>query len=169
MKKCPNCHNETDDLSTFCPVCGTMLDAIVQLIPEETNAQFSRQMPVMEIPKASSAKYDCTANYSESDILENRIPCMCVYLLGAVGVIIALLMASDSPYTRFHVIQSLKFTVLEVLTTIISVVLCWTVLVPILGAIALLVLMIAKFACFLDVIRNKATVSPLLHSIRFLN
>ena len=169
MKYCPNCHSETDDEVTFCPVCGTMLDTLSQLIPEYRTEHIPSEIPVLEIPDAKASSYDHTSDFRQEDISETRIPCMCVYLLGPIGIIITLLMAPDSPYARFHIIQALKFTILEVLIAVFSAVFCWTVLIPILGAIALLILMFAKFACFLDVIRSKASLSPILHMIRFLN
>lgn len=169
MKICPNCHNETEDLALSCPVCGTALDAIGHIPAEEPSIYHAQQMPVMEITPPRTSKHNRTADYSQTDIQENRIVCMCVYLLGVFGVIIALLMAPGSDYTRFHVNQSLKFTVLEALLAVISVLLFWTVLIPVLCALAMLVLMVAKLLCFVDVVKNQAVLSPVLHLIRFLN
>ena len=94
---------------------------------------------------------------------------MSVYLLGAVGIIIGLLMSPKSEFTRFHVRQSLKFMILEALILLFSTLLCWTFIVPILGMIALLVLLIAKILCFVDVCRGKAVESPVLQYIKFLS
>ena len=169
MKTCPNCHNETEDLALFCPVCGTTLDAFGQVPNQEARTNPVQQMPVMEIHTPQASKSDHTSDYSEYDIRENRIVCMCVYLLDVIGIIIALLMAPNSDYVRFHIKQSLKFTIMEALLAIFSALLCWTILVPILGVLAMVVLMIAKFGCFLDVARNKAADSPILKLFRFLN
>lgn len=169
MKTCPNCRHEAEDQALYCPVCGTVLDALGHIeMPFRsvlTPPPVTACEPIAEIPSA----YDHTAEYSVEDIAENKVLCMSIYLLDAVGIIIALLMAPHSPYTRFHLLQSLKFTVLEALVMIVSALLCWTVLVPILGALAILLLLAFKLTCFVDVCRGKAVESPILRGIRFLN
>lgn len=47
--------------------------------------------------------YDHTAEFSQKDISDNKVIAMLVYLMGAVGIIIALLASSESPYVSFHV------------------------------------------------------------------
>lgn len=169
MKNCPNCRNQVNDSATFCPVCGTTLDAIGHIeIPQfhkEPAAPLPSAVPVQEVPKA----WDHTQNFCKSDIAENKLLCMSVYLLGAVGIIIGLLMSPKSEFTRFHVRQSLKFIILEALILLFSAILCWTFIVPILGMIALLVLLIAKILCFVDVCRGKAVESSVLQYIKFLS
>ena len=59
--------------------------------------------------------YDHTSEFTAKDISDNKVIAMLVYLMGTVGIIIALLASKDSPYLSFHVRQALKFTVLEVL------------------------------------------------------
>ena len=62
----------------------------------------------------------------------------------------------------------MKFTVLEVLLGLAAGLLCWTVLVPIVAAFAMVVLTVIKFICFLQVCRNKAVDAPLVRNIGFL-
>ena len=168
MKNCPNCHNQAKEDALFCPVCGTMLDVVPQ--PDPDYFQMKNQpapvtIPVVKVPDT----YDHTDDFSTDDIRESKLSCMCVYLLDFVGVIIALLMYPNSKFTKFHIRQSLKFTVLEVLIALASVLLCWTFIVPIAGMIALVVLSVLKLICFADVCKGQAKDAPIIRNIKFLN
>lgn len=167
MKNCPNCHNQAKDDALFCPVCGTMLDVVPQ--PPKEYYQPEPQpipvsMPVIVVPD----RYDHTDDYTADDIRENKLPCMCAYLLDFVGVIIALLMSPTSEYAKFHICQSLRFTVLEVLLTFASAALCWTFIAPIAGVIGILVISILKLVCFIDVCKGQAKDAAILRNIKFL-
>lgn len=169
MKNCPNCHNQAKDEALFCPVCGTMLDAITQpdadyFRPESAPVPAPMTMPV--IPTKND--HDHTADFSTHDIQENKLPSMAAYLLDFIGIIIALLMAGSSEYAQFHIRQSLKFTIAEILVWLLSIVLFWTVIVPAAGCIALIILMIAKLICFTDVCKGQAKDAPILRYLRFL-
>lgn len=168
MKNCPNCHNQAKDDALFCPVCGTMLDAVPRSSIDYFNPE-PVQPPVPNVPVPVRPNFDHTSDFLSDDIAKNKLPCMVAYLLDFVGVIIALLMAGSSEYTRFHIRQSLKFTVLEALLSIASILLCWTFVVPIVGIIFLVVLIIVKFICFLDVCKGKAKDAPIIRSLKFLN
>lgn len=170
MKNCPNCHHQAKDDALFCPVCGTTLDAIVR-----PGADYFKQeplpqpMPAYTPPVPVHSPYDHTKDFISEDIAHSKLVCMAVYLLDFIGIIIALLMAGSSEYTQFHIRQSLKFTVLEALVSLASLLLCWTFIVPIVGLIALVVLIAIKFVCFVDVCNGKATDAPIIRSIKFLN
>jgi len=115
----------------------------------------------------AAKKIDHTDEFDAEDISKNKIFAMLVYLLDFMGIIIALL-AGPSEYVRFHVRQALKFTVVEVLTAICIAVLVWTILVPIAGAIFLLVLLVIKIICFIQVCKGKACEPAIIRSIGFL-
>ena len=102
------------------------------------------------------------------DISENKVFAMLVYLLGVMGVIIALLASSSSAYTKFHLRQALKFTVVEILTGIVSLLLVWTVIVPVLGGIFICVLEVIKIICFFQVCSGKAKEPAIIRSLNFL-
>lgn len=170
MKNCPNCHHQAKDEALFCPVCGTTLDAFVQpdadyFKPEQAVQPITPYVPADPIVPA----YDHTADFVAEDIKYGRLVCMSVYLLDFIGIIIALLMANSSEYTQFHIRQSLKFTILEALIALFSLVLCWTVVVPVLGLVALVVVVALKFVCFIDVCKGKAKDAPIIRSLKFLN
>lgn len=112
--------------------------------------------------------YDHTAEFTQKDISDNKVIAMVVYLMGTMGIIIALLGANTSPYAAFHVRQALKFTVIHVLMGIITVLLCWTFIVPLAALIALLVLFVVKIICFFSICKGQAKEPPIIRSFGFL-
>lgn len=163
MKICPNCHFELNDTDLYCPICGTGLNTFIPPHAEHTQP---KPEPVPAIPEFDP--YDHTEDYLEEDINATKLICMLVYLLDFFGVIIGLLAAKESEYTAFHIRQSMKFTVLEVLIGLVTGLLCWTVIVPILAAVALIVLLVIKFVSFTQVCGGKAKEPALVRSIPFL-
>lgn len=169
MKLCPNCHCQVNDDAAFCPVCGTSIDVVPPLNPQYQQTPPYEQPPVYVPPEPEFDPYDHTGDFDAEDISENKLPCMLVYLLDFIGVIIALLMNKSSHYVTFHVRQSMKFTVVEVLLAVVMLLLCWTVIVPILGAVALIVLLVIKFVSFTQVCGGKAKEPVIIRSMKFLN
>ena len=86
---------------------------------------------------------------------------MLCYLMGTLGVIIALLGSHTSPYAAFHVRQSLKFTVLDILLLLIGLIFFWTVLVPIACAICYVVLGVVRIICFFSICKGNAKEPPI--------
>lgn len=170
MKICPNCHNQAGEDALSCPVCGTTLDTFcqpdVQYFKQENEI---KQTPTVIPSVPVRDPRDHTGNFDPDDIAVNKLICIIVYLLDFAGVIIALLMAPNSNYTRFHIRQSLKFTVLEVLILLAALLLCWTFLIPIVGLICLVILIVLKFLCFINVCQGKAKDAPIISSIKFLS
>lgn len=166
MKTCPNCHSEMPDEAVFCPVCGTTVETIPAPLPRPDAAYAN---PGSYAPPAPvEDPYDHTKDFDSADISENKLLCMLVYLLDFIGVIIALLAAKDSAYVRFHIRQSMKYTVLEILLAVVMVLLCWTVIVPILGVAALIVLVVIKLVSFCNVCSGKAVEPHLIRNFGFL-
>ena len=64
--------------------------------------------------------WDHTNEFDAKDVSENKAVAMLVYLLGFLGIIIALLAGTTSPYAAFHVRQGLKFVVLDTLIAIVA-------------------------------------------------
>ena len=166
MKFCPNCHSQVSDDASFCPVCGTTLDNIPILSSPRQEPEHSIPAYIPPEPTVEPAKH--TAEFDPEDIREQKLVSMIIYLLDFVGIIIALLMSKESPYVRFHIKQSLKFTVVEVLLAMVTALLCWTIIVPILGAVTMLVLLILKFVAFTQVCGGRAVEPVLIRSIGFL-
>ena len=112
--------------------------------------------------------YDHTAEYSPKDISDNKVIAILVYLMGTIGIIIALLASKESPYVAFHLRQGLKFLAVEVLVGIVSAVLFFTLIVPIAGGIFLIVLWVIKIICFFQICSGKAKEPAIIRSLGFL-
>ena len=112
--------------------------------------------------------YDHTAEYSPKDISDNKVIAILVYLMGTIGIIIALLASKESPYVAFHLRQGLKFLAVEVIVGIVSAVLFFTLIVPIAGGIFLIVLWVIKIICFFQICSGKAKEPAIIRSLGFL-
>lgn len=191
MKTCPNCQQQMDDNLAFCMNCGTQLPAgqpapapIPQPAPAPAPAMtppptspYANQVPPQNgpygnVPPVQNGPvfdpYDHTAEFDTKDISDNKVISMLAYLMGAIGIVIALLAANSSPYAAFHVRQALKFTVVNILLGIAAAVLCWTFIVPIVAGIAALALLVVKIICFFQICKGKAVEPYIIRSLTFL-
>ena len=112
--------------------------------------------------------YDHTAEFDARDISDNKVFAMLGYLLGTLGIIIALLASRASDYTMFHVRQALKFTVVNLLMLICTALLFWTLIVPIAYGIMAAVLWVIKIICFFQICSGKAKEPAIIRSLKFL-
>lgn len=145
----------------FCAKCGTELPAGANVCPNCGS-------PVNGAASAVVPDWDHTAEFDAKDISDNKVIAMLCYLMSIVGIIIALLGASKSDYAAFHVRQALKFTVIETLTGIITLLLCWTVIVPIAAGIWILVLFVVKIICFFSICKGEAKEPAIIRGFTFL-
>ncbi len=161
MKICPNCNTQVADDAMFCTGCG------VHFAPAQPVYQ-----PVVDI-------YDHTADFDAKDISDNKVIAMLVYLMGPIGIIIALLAGNTSAYAAFHVRQALKITAVEILSSIALVVGAVINIIPFLGwfvyilaGIAYLVLAVALFVVriisFFQICKGKAKEPAIVRSLKFL-
>ena len=189
MKVCPKCNSQLADDAMFCTSCGAQLGGSAQeqqphaqsvqqnqQFNQQTNQQFNQQYnqqtnqnPYYTQPVAPAYDpFDHTAEFDAKDISDNKVFAMAAYLLGLLGIIIALLASHDSKFARFHVNQALKFTIINILIAICSLVLCWTIIVPIAAAVMCLVFFVIEIICFFQVCSGKAKEAPILRSLKFL-
>ncbi|MBQ3866037.1 MAG: zinc-ribbon domain-containing protein [Clostridia bacterium] len=159
MKICPNCQAQLDDNAGFCTNCGFNFAA-------QQQQQYQQQPYAAPAPVVDP--YDHTAEFDPKDISDNKVYAMLVYLLGAVGIIIALLASHDSAYVRFHLRQALKFIVVETLTAIVSAALVWTFIVPIAGGIFMAILGVLQIIIFFQICGGKAKEPAIIRSLGFL-
>ncbi len=164
MKICPTCHASLDDNAMFCTNCGQSFAAPNPPQPAPgypAGGYYPTPVPVYD-------PYDHTAEFDPKDISDNKVISMLVYLMGTIGIIIALLAANNSNYAGFHVRQALKFTVTEILLGIVTALLCWTVIVPIAAGIMYIVLFVIKIICFFQICSGKAKEPAIIRSLGFL-
>ena len=150
MKFCPNCGTQMEDNAAFCPKCGVQPNAA----PNMTYA------PVDPC--------DHTAEFDPQDISDNKVYAMLVYLMGTIGIIIALLAAQNSRFVAFHVRQALKIVAVNLLMGIISAVLIWTFIVPIAAGVMAVVFWVIKIICFFQVCSGKAKEPAIIRSLGFM-
>lgn len=85
MKFCSKCGAQLDDNAVFCPSC---------------NSSVAPAQPGMN---AYVDPYDHTAEFDAKDVSNNKVYAMLLYLMGIVGIVIALLASRDSDYLKFHI------------------------------------------------------------------
>lgn len=166
MKICPNCNNQLADNAVFCNNCGTQLNIDLGAQQNFQQQGFQQTPPPNYVPAYDP--YDHTAEFTQADVSANKVISMLVYLMGAIGIVIALLASNTSPYAAFHVRQALKFTVVEILASICAALLFWTFIVPIIYGILMLVLTVVKFICFFQICSGKAKEPAIIRSLGFL-
>ena len=167
MKTCPKCNTQLDDSALFCTTCGTQFGNTQpqDAVPPQQNA-----VPPQGVYAAAPAydPYDHTAEFDPKDISDNKVISMLVYLMGAIGIIYALLAGKDSKYVAFHVRQALKFEVVIILLTIVMALLFWTLIVPIVGGVCLAIVLVLKVICFFQICSGKAKEPAIIRSLGFL-
>lgn len=164
MKFCPQCGAQMDDAATFCPNCGAASAS-------QQNAGYAQQpygQPPYAAPVLTVDPYDHTAEFDAQDISDNKVLCMLVYLMGAIGIIYALLAGKDSKYVAFHVRQALKFSVVTILLGLVAAILCWTIIVPIAVGICIVIIFVLKIICFFQICSGKAKEPAIIRSLGFL-
>ncbi len=150
MKTCINCGAQVEDVAKFCPECGFKFGAIAEPRAVVTDV------------------YDHTSEFSPEDIADNKLYAILMYCVSLMGIIIGLLAAGDSPYVRFHVKQSLKLFICEVILGLITAALFWTIIVGIVGSIAIVVLAIVNIICLVNACKGLAKEPPIVCKIGFL-
>lgn len=142
----------------------------IEMKGQEMNVMPGSEPVTVSTEEREKTQYpDFTSDFDENDIAENKIFAMSVYALSVVGIVIALLAAGDSAFVRFHVKEALKISILEIVTSIVTLILFWTVIVPVLGGIIALLMTIARVIGFVNVCKGKAIRAFVVRDIDFLN
>ncbi len=170
MKNCPVCGAQLEDTAAFCAQCGANQNAAPQQPQQPQQPQYVAPQPQYYAAPQQPAvdPYDHTADFDAQDISDNKVYCMLPYLMGIFGIIVALLASSSSKYVAFHVRQAVKLEVTSILLTLVMVVLFWTLIVPLAGAIALAVLAVVRIICFFQICSGKAKEPVIVRSLPFL-
>ena len=196
MAFCEKCGAQIPENGTFCAACGAPVAAQAQptRTPEQPAAQPQApeqqpqspvypqqpvyqqpvypQQPVYQQPVYPQQPVydpaDHTAEFDPEDISQNKVIAMAAYILGTVGIIIALLAAPQSKYAAFHSRQALKLDIVSTLLLIVSAVLAFTFIVPIAGAVCIAILFVVRIICFFQVCSGKAKDAAIIGKLPFL-
>lgn len=175
MKVCPNCSNQLPDDAVFCGNCGAQFAQQGYAQQGYAQQQYYQQ-PAYQAPVPA---YDHTAEFTQEDISDNKVISMLVYLMGWIGIVIALLAANTSKYAAFHVRQALKFVVVETLIPIVLGVGVIINIIPVLGwivyglaalaaGIISVVFFVLKIVCFFQICKGKAVEPAIVRDLKFL-
>lgn len=146
MAYCSNCGSELAPNAKACSNCGALIGGPAPVIKD----------------------WDHTADFEATDISDGKVYAICAYLLGFVGIVVALLAAKDSAYIKFHVKESIKLTLSILVVYVVSLILCWTLIVPIAGAILICILAVLKIIACVQVCQNKSIEPWIVRSLTFL-
>ena len=148
MKNCVSCGAPMDDAQNYCTACGT---------PQPVAAPTYQQ--------SSADPYDHTAEFDPRDISDNKCFAMLIYLMGWVGIVIALLASKNSPYLMFHIRQAIKLTVCSVLVSLLAVI-------PFLGWVAVVIgygiIFVLKIIAFFSICSGQAKEPAIVRDLGFL-
>ena len=194
MKICANCGTQVPDDATFCNNCGSAMTTSESVAPANegnAEAQNSNAVPVQPMqpypqqnfqggfqqapygqnpyPQGYAyAQYDPkdhTAEFDAADIAENKIFAAIPYFFSSIAGIIAGIYVKDSAFVKFHVKNALKID-------IVAIILCFFFAIPFVGwifsGVCLLILIVVKIICMVQVLQGKAKDAPIVGSIGFL-
>ena len=148
MKFCPQCGTQLDDAAVVCTNCG---------------ANLAPQAPVYAAPVIPA--YDHTAEFTPQEISDGQVFGLAIYLLGFIGVIIALLGSRENKFVAFHIRTWLKLQIVSVICLLLLII-------PFLGWIAcpicLFIIFILSIICFFNVCNGKAVDPAIIRGFGFL-
>ena len=171
MRVCPVCHSQVSDESYYCTMCGNRLPddpQPVQSLPQGASNPYQNpyQQPVYRQPIFNP--YDHTAEFDIQDVAQHKLYAMLMYLTGLVGILFALLGARESAYVQFHLRQNLKFVIVELVLGLLAAGTFFTVIIPILLGICLLIVEVIHLIAFVQTARGKSKEPAIIRSLGFL-
>lgn len=164
MKTCPKCGTQLNDTAIFCHSCGEKFTVSAGASAEQQPQQPQYQQPQPQYAAAPDP-YDHTAEFDAKDISDNKVFAMIVYLMSIFGVLIAVIASRESKFVGFHVRQSLKISVIEILSALIMII-------PIVGLIVygvfVIIFLVIRIICFVQICKNQAKEPPIIRGFKFL-
>ena len=182
MKVCPVCNSIVDDKAVFCTACGNKFEKTAE--PENYGNNFANTnnndayssndvsyggAPYTNAGGAFTADpTDHTAEFDAEDISSNKIFALLVYVGGIVGLLIAILMKKDSAYLDFHIRQSVKIYITELICIFVGSILSCLVIPMIAALIAVIVLFVIRIICFVQVAQGQSKEPYIVKGLNFL-
>ena len=167
MAFCAKCGTQVPDGTTFCPSCGgAIAGAGVDPVQAAPQQQYQYQQPYQAMPVVDA--WDHTAEFDPQDVSENKVFALLGYLFSLGGVLFVYLGAKESKYAMFHAKNAVAITVVYGILILAMSLLSWTCIVPIAGAVCLLLVTIADIICIFDVFGGKAKEPWLVRGLKFL-
>lgn len=149
MAFCSNCGKEIPDGASVCPSCGASLAST----------------PAVK----SVEEFDHTADYDAADISDNKVYALSAYIFSFFGVLLCNVLAKQSPFAQFHAREALKIDIVALVVYILSVLLCWTCIVPVAGAVFEIILLVVRIIAFVQVCKGQAKEPWMIRSIGALH
>lgn len=184
MKQCTNCGTQFDDNVQFCPNCG---QAAANQTAANQGAQYNAQgapnaaqngaqgnyqqyagAPYGYAPQYVPNPYDHTAEFSAQDVSENKPYALLLYISGIIGIVVCLLLKSDSAFLKFHLKQAVKIFVTQALVLMFGALLAFTIIVPLAAAVCTVILFVIQLICFFRVCGGKSVEPPIVAGLSFL-
>ena len=135
MKYCPHCGAEIADDVRFCPTCGKETVVVVN---------------------------DAEPQFDPQDVADNKMLAMLGYL--SMGVL-PMLGCRNSAFAMHHVNQALWIFIGSMLCSLASGILAFTVIIPILGGIALIVLFVFEIMGIVRALKGSGKYLPFVKKL----
>jgi len=143
MKVCTSCRTAHNDEYNNCPTCGS---------------------PLQEVQPVDFDKYDHTSEFEKEDISQNKVVGIAAHMT-LLGVIVALLCGQTSKFAKFCAYQALKIEICAFLCVLVAIipVVGWVA-----GAVGIIVAVVLKIVCIIQICKGQAKEPYLVRELKFL-
>lgn len=142
------------------------IEAIKKQMQEEKEKERSKKE---EAEKPEKSIWDKTELFSEEDVKEYRLTAVLIYLTGIFGIILALVTDRSSPYLNFHIKEGLKITVVTAALSVMSLILAWTFVVPVVSFAGIIVCMVINLISAYKTLKGKSENAVIIRNLTILN
>ena len=162
MKVCPKCGLRLEDHMQVCPRCNHSFEPReYRDDPGYRDNGGYRPAP----PQYAPDPFDHTHEFAPQDVSRNKVFALAGYLLGFIGIVIALLYSKESPYLKFHIHQAMKITVTQALLVLVF---CIPLLGWLAGWVCSVILYVVQWICVFRTASGKSMEVPILKKYEFL-
>lgn len=119
--------------------------------------------------KDEKSPWDKTDLFPKDEAQEYRLTAVLIYLLGIFGIILALCTDKSSRYLKFHIDEEIKITVVTAGLTLISVLLSFTFIVPVLSAAGIVLCSAINLICAYKTLKGRSENAVIIRNLTILN